>query len=473
MKGSYSMETIVVIGVGYVGLVASACFAHVGHQVICLDIDEKKIAKLMKGEVPFYEPNLEPLVLEGLRTNRLRFTTSYREALQQTSYVILAVDTPMQEDGSCNTTNIFRAARSLAMEAQNDLLVIVKSTVPVGTSNALEASIREVLQERKSPIKVELASNPEFLKEGDAVHDFMKPDRIILGVHSERAEEKIRRLYLPFNHLNNKFVVMDRASSEMTKYASNTMLALRISFMNWLSGLAEKTGADIDSVREGLGADSRIGPAFLRAGVGFGGSCFPKDIKALGHLAREHAHPSHLVDVIDEINEWQKKRFAERILECVKANKAEAPTIALLGLSFKPGTDDMRKAPSLTLLHAFLERGVQVRAFDPIAISNTQALLSEEEVRSITWCHDPIETAYQADAVVIVTEWPVIAEMNLEALSRAMRGNNFFDGRGLFKGTEVTLHGMNYYGLGKSPFLISNSEEQMAFAYLKKPFTQG
>lgn len=455
------METVVVVGVGYVGLVAAACFAHVGHKVICLDIDTKKIAKLHNGKIPFFEPDLEPLVTQCLENKRLTFTTSYDDAMKNASFVVLAVDTPMQEDGSCNTTNIFKAAMSIGKTAQSDLLVIVKSTVPVGTCIALETCIRTAINENNRSFHVEVVSNPEFLKEGAAVRDFMTPDRIILGVATERAEERMRRLYLPFNHLQNKFVIMDRASSELTKYASNTMLALRISFMNWLSGLAEKTGADIDSIRIGMGSDSRIGPAFLRSGVGFGGSCFPKDIQALGFLSKSHDHPSHIIDVIDEINEWQKNRFADMVLAYLEKNCSGTPTVALLGLSFKPGTDDMRKAPSLTILDRLKRAEVYVRAFDPVAIPNTKALLSKEESESITWCEDPIDAAKDVDAVLIVTEWSHIAKINLKDLSKVMKGKGLFDGRGVFNDIEASLAGLDYFGLGKAP------KQMEEFVYVK------
>ena len=458
------METVVVVGIGYVGLVAAACFSHVGHRVICLDIDAKKIKLLQKGHVPFFEPELEPLVQEGLQEQRLIFTTSYEDALQQATFIVLAVDTPMQEDGSCNTTNIFKAAASIGKHATSDLVVIVKSTVPVGTSSAIEKIIKDEIEKRECSYHIEVVSNPEFLKEGAAVQDFLNPDRLILGVESERSEELMRRLYRPFNHLQNKFVVMDRASSELTKYASNTMLALRISFMNWLSGLAEKTGADIESIRIGMGSDTRIGPAFLRAGVGFGGSCFPKDIKALGHLALEYDHPSHIVDVIDEINEWQKHRFADMILSYLEENNTDQPTVALLGLSFKPGTDDMRKAPSLTILKRLLEKGVQVRAFDPVAVSNTQALLSQEEVDKIAWCKEPLEAAHEVDAVVIITEWSHIKDINLQELSKRMRGKALFDGRSVFKEVEAELVGLEYFGLGKA----KKQRDTFAFAPFKR-----
>ena len=448
------MEKVAVVGVGYVGLVAGACFAHVGHDVVCVDVDEKKVDSLNKGQVPFFEPDLESYVHHGIKQKKISFTTSYVEALQDATFIVLAVDTPQQQDGSCDTRNIFKAAQSIGQEVSSDLFVIVKSTVPVGTCDAVEKIIQEALDARQAEWHVEVISNPEFLKEGAAVHDFIKPDRIIVGVTSERAEEMIRRLYAPFKHLDNTFFVMDRPSSELTKYASNTMLALRISYMNWLSEVCEKTGADIDSVRMGLGADRRIGNQFLRAGVGFGGSCFPKDIKALAFLAQSYNVDTALVDAIDSINEWQKSRFAQMMLSY--ANEHHAPCnecqVALLGLSFKPHTDDMRKAPSLTIIRELLDAGLSLRVHDPIAMPNAKLSLTQEQVSKITWCDEPMDALKDAHLAAILTEWPSIAQLHLPNIRSAMKGIGLFDGRGVFKQEEADLYGFHYFCLGKSSY---------------------
>lgn len=452
------MEQIAIIGVGYVGLVAAASFAHVGHKVICIDIDEKKVTSLKNGQVPFYEPGLEPLVVEGIAHKLLSFSTSYKEALNHTSYIVLAVDTPMQDNGSCNTTNIFRAAASIAEHMTQDALVIVKSTVPVGTCAALLSEIQKGLKQRNVNFHVNIVSNPEFLKEGAAVQDFMRPDRIILGVTSERAEEMMRRLYAPFGHLAHKFVVMDLFSSEMTKYASNTMLALRISFMNWLSQLCEKTGADIDSVRLGMGADKRIGPAFLRSGVGFGGSCFPKDIQALGFLAEANQCDASLIGVIDTINEEQKNRFADQIIAYVANTPA---TVAILGLSFKPGTDDMRKAPSLTIIRKLLQHNISLRVYDPVAINTAKEALLPHEVEALTWCSSVEDASQGADALALVTEWPEFSITPLKVLKKHMKGNGLFDGRSFYTALEAEQAGFDYICLGKAPLYINKTQNDL------------
>lgn len=465
------MEKVAVIGVGYVGLVAGACFAHVGHEVICLDIDEAKIESLKQGQVPFYEPDLESYVARGIEQKTLTFTTSYTQALENAQIAVLAVDTPQQEDGSCDTRNIVRAARSIGEGLSNDLFVIVKSTVPVGTCDTVESIIREAIEKRQAPWKVEVISNPEFLKEGGAVRDFVDPDRIIVGVKSERAEEMIRRLYAPFRHLDHTFVIMDRSSSELTKYASNTMLALRISYMNWLSELCEKTGADIDSVREGLGRDRRIGSQFLRAGIGFGGSCFPKDIKALGFLAKQCGIDTALVDTIDSINEWQKLRFSKALIEYATQHHSPLSScqVALLGLSFKPETDDMRKAPSLTIIRELVKAGVEIRAYDPIAIPNAKKALSKKECERIFWCDDLMEALQGAHVAAVLTEWSSITRLSLSSIKSKMAGRGLFDGRGVFHPEEAAHLGFDYVCLGKqSQKEVTSTQEPYAFVRREK-----
>lgn len=464
------MERIVVVGVGYVGLVAAACFASIGHTVVCVDIDEKKIDLLRKGHVPFFEPKLEKYVSQGIENKRLFFTTSYTEALENSSFAILAVDTPQQANGSCNTTNIFKAAESIGQALSGNLFVIVKSTVPVGTCERLEKTMLQVVQKRHVPWSVEVISNPEFLKEGAAVSDFLNPDRLIIGVQSEQAEEMIRRLYTPFHHAESLYVVMDRASSELTKYASNTMLALRISFMNWLSELCEKTGADIESIRLGIGSDKRIGSHFLRSGIGFGGSCFPKDIQALAFLADSFELNTALIKAIDDINEWQKKRFAQHILDYLVRHHKTASSchVALLGLSFKAHTDDMRKAPSLTVIRELLSAGVQLHAYDPIAIPNAKQALLPKEVSAISWHEDPLDAVKNTHAIALLTEWPTLAQLPLQQVRASMKGTGLFDGRSVFKASDATGAGFDYFCLGKhmSPYSVQTQTTQVTNVYV-------
>ena len=441
------MEQITVIGVGYVGLVSAACLAEVGYRVACLDIDQRKIEQLKAGIVPIFEPELEPMVQKGLAEGRLTFTTDYTKALACATMAFLAVDTPPDADGRCDVTNLHRAAASIADAITGDLLVVIKSTVPVGTCRFIEEFLRKNLCQRGSSAHVEVVSNPEFLREGAAIQDFMHPDRVVIGVSSERAEERMRGLYQPFLHERERFIVMDTASSELTKYASNTMLACRISFMNWLSRLCEASGADIGSVRAGMAADSRIGGAFLQAGIGFGGSCFPKDLRALQWMAREHKVPCRLIEAIDTTNEQQKTILGAKIIQYFR--KKPGIEIGVLGLSFKPKTDDMREAPSLVLIRQLVEAGIKVRLFDPVAMDNAKKLLSPSPL--IVWCESEWDAVTDVDAVVLATEWSCFRSMDLCRLRSLMRGAAFFDGRNLFSPEEMASAGFDYFSIGRQP----------------------
>ena len=442
------MERITVVGVGYVGLVSAACLAEAGHEVTCLDIDERKIEQLGRGIVPIFEPGLEPMVKRGLAEGRLIFTTDYAKALSAATIAFLAVDTPPDAEGRCDVTSLRKASLSIAEAIGNDLLVVVKSTVPVGTCRLVEKIIRRRLRERGLKLCVEVASNPEFLREGAAVHDFMHPDRVVIGVSSERAEERMREVYQPFRHDRERLIVMDLESSELTKYASNTMLACRISFMNWLSRLCEATGADIDSVRAGMSSDSRIGQAFLQAGIGFGGSCFPKDIRALRWMAQEQGLPSGLIEAIDATNEEQKLVLGTKILRFLAKRPAGA-IVAVLGLSFKPGTDDMREAPALILIQQLVEAGVCVQLFDPVAMENAKKLLAPSS--AIRWCSSEWEAVAGADAIALATEWPLFKAMDLKRTLSLMRGNGYFDGRNVFVPEEMAALGFEYASIGRRP----------------------
>ena len=442
------MERIAVVGVGYVGLVSATCLAEVGHHVICLDIDKKKIEQLKNGGVPIFEPGLEAMVQRNIAEERLIFTTDYPEAISEASIAILAVDTPPDSQGRCDLKNLRKAALSIADAMTGDLLVVIKSTVPVGTCRHIEGVIRNRLHERGLEAQVEVVSNPEFLREGAAVHDFMHPDRVIIGVSSERSEERMRDLYQPFRHDREKVIVMDTASSEMTKYASNTMLACRISFMNWLSRLCEATGADIDNVKIGMGSDSRIGSSFLRAGIGFGGSCFPKDIRALRWMAQEQGILSSLVEAIDSTNEEQKLVLGQKIIGFLSQKEAlPGAVVAVLGLAFKPETDDMREAPSLVLIGQLVDAGITVRLFDPVAMDNAKRLIPNSP--SIHWCANEWDAVEGADAVALATEWPRFRAMDLHRLRSVMRGTAYFDGRNLFSPEEMACHGFDYFSIGR------------------------
>jgi UDPglucose 6-dehydrogenase len=444
------MERIAVVGVGYVGLVSATCLAEVGHHVICLDIDSRKVEQLKNGGVPIFEPGLEPMVQRNIAEGRLTFTTKYSEAIPVASIAILAVDTPPDAQGRCDLKNLRRAALSIADAMTGDLLVVIKSTVPVGTCRHIEGVIRDRLRERCLDAQIEIVSNPEFLREGAAVHDFMHPDRVIIGVSSERAEERMRDLYQPFRHDREKVIIMDTASSEMTKYASNTMLACRISFMNWLSRLCEATGADIGNVKAGMGSDSRIGGSFLRAGIGFGGSCFPKDIRALRWMAQEQGIPSALVEAIDATNEEQKLVLSQKIIRFFEQRSAlPGAVVAVLGLAFKPETDDMREAPSLVLIQQLVDAGATVRLFDPVAMDNAKRLIPPSP--AISWCENEWEAVSGADAVALATEWSRFRAMDLHRLRSVMRGNAYFDGRNIFSPEEMANSGFDYFSIGRQP----------------------
>lgn len=442
------MERIAVVGIGYVGLVSATCLAEVGFEVACLDIDRTKIEKLKNGCIPIFEPGLEAMVVRNAAEGRLLFSCDYREAIAGCKIVVLAVDTPTGADGCCNVQNIERAAASLAEAATGDLVVVIKSTVPVGTSAHVGTIIRNRLKERGAPFAVEMVSNPEFLREGAAVHDFMHPDRVVIGVNSERAEEVMRDLYRPFRLPPEKIIVMDIPSSELTKYAANTMLACRISYMNWLSRLCERTGSDIESVKIGMGSDSRIGPSFLRAGIGFGGSCFPKDIRALQGMARATGLGCDLIEAIDTVNEEQKRILGEKIIRYYEERGGiRGKVIAILGLSFKPDTDDMREAPSLVLISKLVEAGATVRLFDPVAMDNAKKIISPSPF--IIWCDNEWHAAEGADAIAVATEWSRFRGLDLKRLRSVLSGCAFFDGRNLFSPDEMARKGFDYISMGR------------------------
>lgn len=444
------MHDILLVGVGYVGLVTGTCFAEMGNHVTCLDKNAAKIEALKQGHIPIYEPGLEEMVRRNSKAGRLLFTCDFKQAVERCEVCFLAVDTPVGPDGACDLTSI-KAATVQVAEAMNGYKVIVtKSTVPVGTTKLVRSLIAEVLERRGCKFSFDVVSNPEFLKEGSAVSDFMKPDRVVLGVESEKAAKIMRELYRPFMLGSDRVLVMDPASSELTKYAANTMLAMRVSYMNWLSNLAEATGANILQIRKGIGSDKRIGNAFLWAGVGYGGSCFPKDIKALRQMAIDNGLSSMLIDSIEEINAHQKSLLATKIAKYFELlGGLKGKTIGILGLAFKPDTDDMREAPSLVVINELLALGANVRLFDPVAMENAQNVLGTSE--KITWCKDELEAATGAHALALVTEWKQFRLLDFKGLLSRMQARAFFDGRNQYSPREMAALGFDYISIGQMP----------------------
>jgi len=430
-----------IIGTGYVGLVSGACFAESGHQVICVDKDSQKIDKLRQSEIPIYEPGLDELVDRNQREHRLNFSCQIRDICDARPEVIFfTVGTPPKADGSADLSFLFQAAEEVAKYLVAPALLVSKSTVPVGTCRKLWN-----LLQQKTEIPFEIISNPEFLKEGDAIHDFTKPDRIVVGCQSEQAKQAMTHLYEPFVRTDNPILFVDLESAEMIKYASNAFLAAKISFMNELSQICQATCADIDAVRKGMGFDKRIGHSFMFAGVGYGGSCFPKDVKALAHLAEEKGMSHQLMSAIDEVNERQKNYLAER-LAFKFGSDLKGKTIALWGLSFKPKTDDIREAPALTMINRLLKMGATVRATDPVAIENMRQIYPEQ----VAFSHDQYAVIEGADALVLLTEWAQYRRPDFLKMKAIMRRAVIFDGRNIYQSQAMKALGFEYEGIGKS-----------------------
>lgn len=431
---------LAVVGTGYVGLVSAACFAELGHTVIGVDIDEEKVKKLKNGECTIYEPGLEELLQRGLETKRLSFTTDLTEALPSSTVVFSAVATPPNEDFSADLKAVFVVAETVAKHADHDLVFVNKSTVPVGTGSKCEEKIKEMLKERGVDYHIPVISNPEFLREGCAVQDTLQPDRIVVGINGDEwAIKLIDELYQPLSRVGKPVLHMDRESAEVVKYASNAFLATKISFINMLSELCEKTGGNIRNISKGLGLDDRIGPRFLHAGIGYGGSCFPKDVKALIALSNETGIPLPIVQATHEVNDHQRMRFFKKFLDVLP----EKATVGIWGLSFKPKTDDMREAPSLDLIPMLKEAGHTVRVHDPIAMENAKKLIPDVE-----YADSPMNAAKDADAMIVLTEWDVFRGVDLDELKDAMRGKHLFDGRNIYEPDEVREAGLQYHGIG-------------------------
>ncbi len=438
---------LTIIGTGYVGLITGACFAEMGHTVMCLDIDRQKIENLNKGIIPIYEPGLEEMVMRNMNGRRLYFSTDYSEAVCFGKVCFIAVPTPSREDGSCETKYVEAAARQIAVCMKEDLIIVNKSTVPVGTAARVRQIIQNELSIKGSSLSFDVASNPEFLKEGAAIQDCLKPDRIVIGAGTLKTAETLREIYSPFIMNHDKILFMDIPSAEMTKYASNAMLATRISFMNEIAEICKSVGANINEVRKGIGSDSRIGYSFLYAGAGYGGSCFPKDIRALIAKAKEAGGEARLLKAVDEVNNRQKKVLSQKIMQYFnKRGGINNKTIAVWGLSFKPDTDDMREAPSLVFIDDLLKQGAKLRLFDPIAMPNARNLLKDRT--NLVWCTDEFDAVQGADAIALLTEWKQFRLVDLTPVRKNMRGIAFFDGRNQYKPLEMKLKGFDYISIG-------------------------
>ena len=439
-----------VIGTGYVGLVTGACFAEMGNTVICVDKDAAKIQALLAGRIPIYEPGLAELVQANRRAERLRFTTSLPEAIAASSVHFIAVGTPPAADGSADLSHVFSVAREIGRSLRADGLVVSKSTVPVGTADRVRAILREELERRGAKLRAEVAANPEFLKEGDALNDFMRPERIVVGVDSEAAAEELRTLYAPFMRNHERLLTMGVRDAEMTKYAANAMLATRISFMNEIAALCERLGVDVEQVRRGIGSDSRIGYAFIYPGAGYGGSCFPKDVKALIRLGEANGFAPGLLRAVEGRNEAQKLRLYEKIRDRLGA-KLRSSTVAVWGLAFKPGTDDLREAPSLTLIERLIRAGARVKAYDPVATQAARRELPAEWLGSgkLELCAHQYEAVAGADALALVTEWKPFRHPDFEAMKKLMRAPIIFDGRNQYEPKQVRAEGFEYFAIGR------------------------
>jgi len=439
---------IAVIGTGYVGLVSGTCFAETGIQVTCVDIDEKKIERLKNGDVPIYEPGLSRLVRKNLDKKSLAFTTDIKEGIQGSEAVFIAVGTPPDEDGSADLKYVLNVAREIGRTMEDYLVIITKSTVPINTSEKVRQAVAEELKRRNSALEFDVASNPEFLKEGAAVNDFLKPDRIVVGTDSERAEKIINRLYKPFLLNGHPVIIMDIKSAEMTKYAANAMLATKISFMNEIANLCEAVGADVNLVRKGIGSDPRIGNKFIYPGAGYGGSCFPKDVKALVKTGKDYHSPLRVLQAVEDANDHQKTVVGDKILQHFKGN-IKGLKIAVWGLSFKPETDDMREAPSLVIIQKLLDSGASVVAYDPVAAEEGKRILGD----AITFAPDKHSALVDADALVVVTEWAEFRILDYRMMEKLMNQKLIFDGRNIFDPMEMKESGFTYYSIGRKPIL--------------------
>ena len=434
---------IAIVGTGYVGLVSGTCFAEMGANVTCVDVDEQKIENLKNGIMPIYEPGLEELVKRNVDFERLKFTTDLTEVLDDVEVVFSAVGTPPDEDGSADLKYVLAVARQFGQHIKKYTILVTKSTVPVGTAQKVKAAIKAELDKRGVDVPFDVASNPEFLKEGAAIKDFMSPDRVVVGTDSEKAREVMTRLYKPFLINNFRVIFMDIPSAEMTKYAANAMLATRISFMNDIANLCERVGANVDSVRKGIGTDSRIGSKFLYAGCGYGGSCFPKDVKALLHTGLDNGYHMEVIEAVERVNEKQKSIVYDKIIKAVGSVKGK--TVAVVGLAFKPETDDMREAPALVVIDKLLKDGATVRVFDPVAMDECRRRIGD----TVTYCKNMYDAADGADVFALMTEWRQFRMPSWNVVQKVMNGNVIIDGRNIYDRQELEGFGFKYTRIGE------------------------
>lgn len=436
---------IAIVGTGYVGLVTGACFADTGVNVTCVDVDENKVEALKQGRVPIYEPGLDELVAKNYKAGRLKFTTSLEEVLNGQDVVFCAVGTPPDEDGSADLKYVLQVARTIGQNLNKYLVVVTKSTVPVGTASKIRNAINEELAKRGADVEFDVASNPEFLKEGSAIKDFMSPDRVVIGVDSDRAKAILTRLYKPFMVVNFRVIFMDIPSAEMTKYAANSMLATRISFMNDIANLCELVGADVNMVRAGIGSDNRIGRKFLYAGCGYGGSCFPKDVKALVKTASDCGYPMEVLQAVESVNERQKSILFRKLQRVFGDEPLAGKTITLWGLAFKPETDDMREAPALVMIDLLKKAGCKVRVYDPIAMDECKRRVGD----AVTYCDNMYDALDGTEALLLLTEWKQFRLPDWNEVKRRMKRHLVIDGRNIFDAAEMTGYGFEYHCIGR------------------------
>lgn len=439
---------LTVVGTGYVGLVTGTCFSEMGNNVTCIDIDDNKIEKLKNGIIPIYEPGLERMVLKNVDNNSLHFSTKLNDGLKDAEIVFIAVGTPMGDDGSADLQYVTGVAKQIGQEMQNPIIIVDKSTVPVGTGDKVRETVLQELNKRGLNIRFHVVSNPEFLKEGAAIEDFMKPDRIVIGADNEIAFDKMKDLYAPFTHNHDRIITMDIRSAEMTKYVANAMLATKISFMNEVANICELVGADVNQVRIGIGSDSRIGYSFIYPGSGYGGSCFPKDVKALQKIAEDKGYHAKLISSVEEVNNRQKLVIADKVIKRF-GNDLSGKIFSLWGLAFKPGTDDMREAPAIYIVKELVKRGAKIQAYDPKAMEESQNFYLKG-VKDVTYYNSKYETLTNVDAMILLTEWKEFRSPDFGELKAQMNSPIIFDGRNQYSNLKLEDKGFEYYQIGKN-----------------------
>lgn len=448
---------ISMVGTGYVGLVTGTCFAEMGNDVICVDIDESKIEKLKEGIIPIYEPGLETMVRENFERGTLHFTTDIKEALEKTDVIFIAVGTPQGEDGSADLQYVLKVAEQIGQGMTHEMIVVDKSTVPVGTADKVKATIQKELDKRGVSIPFHVVSNPEFLKEGSAIEDFMKPDRVVIGAESEKAMETMKELYAPFTHNHERFIAMDIRSAEMTKYAANAILATKISFMNEIANICERVGADVNRVRVGIGSDRRIGYSFIYPGCGYGGSCFPKDVQALNRIALDAGYEPKIIQAVEEVNKAQKKVLAQKVVRRF-GEDLSGKTFAVWGLAFKPETDDMREASAITIINELTQRGAKIRAYDPKAMEEAKNFYLKDN-DAVTYCQSKYDALDGADAMLLVTEWKEFRSPDFDEVKKRLKAPVIFDGRNQYNPLLMANKGFEYHQIGVPDPLLSTQKD--------------